>query len=65
VLTHTVREMEITDNSGAPVGGSGGFRGDPGALLGTYGTMRFGAKFGDPLAGAKIEAVDPSEVTTS
>lgn len=65
VKTNFVREMEITDNSGAPVGGAGGFRGDPGALLGTYGTMRFGAVFDDPLAGVKVEAVDPSSVSTS
>jgi hypothetical protein len=64
VKRHTVRPMEITDNSGAPVGGAGGFRGDPGALLGTYGSMRMGAKFGDPLAGAEV-AVTPSEVTTN
>lgn len=62
VKTHWVREMEITDNSGAPVGGAGGFRGDPGALLGTYGSMRFGAKFGNPLAGTYLP-VDPDEVT--
>jgi hypothetical protein len=65
VKRNTVRSMEITDNSGAPVGGAGGFRGDPGALLGTYGTMRFGTKFDDPLAGTKIGAVDPADVTTS
>jgi len=64
VKTNTVRPMEITDNSGAPVGGAGGFRGDPGALLGTYGSMRMGAKFGDPLAGAKVN-VTPSEITTN
>jgi hypothetical protein len=64
VKTNTVREMEITDNSGAPVGGAGGFRGDPGALLGTYGTMRMGAVFDDPLAGAKVSAVDPADVST-
>jgi hypothetical protein len=65
VKTHTVRPMEITDNSGAPVGGAGGFRGDPGALLGTYGTMRMGAVFDDPLAGATVEAVDPSSIDVS
>jgi hypothetical protein len=62
VKTNWVRQMEITDNSGAPVGGAGGFRGDPGALLGTYGTMRFGAVFDDPLAGTKVEAVDQSSI---
>lgn len=65
VKTNWVRQMEITDNSGAPVGGAGGFRGDPGALLGTYGSMRFGAVFDDPLAGAKVEAVAPGSVSTS
>lgn len=65
VKRHTVRPMELTDNSGSPVGGAGGFRGDPGALLGTYGTMRFGTKFGDPLAGAKIEAVSTDSISTS
>lgn len=65
VKRHTVRPMEITDNSGAPVPGAGGFRGDPGALLGTYGTMRFGTKFADPLAGAKVTQIKDSEVTTS
>lgn len=64
VKTNTVREMEITDNSGAPVGGAGGFRGDPGALLGTYGSMRMGAVFDDPLAGATVSAVDPADVST-
>lgn len=64
VKTHWVRDMEVTDNTGAPVGGAGGFRGDPGALLGTYGTMRFGAKFGDPLAGTTVTVTD-SEITTN
>lgn len=64
VKMNTVRPMEITDNTGAPVGGAGGFRGDPGALLGTYGTMRFGATFDDPLAGAEVTVTD-SEVTTN
>jgi hypothetical protein len=64
VYTNTVRPMEFTDNSGAPVGGAGGFRGDPGALLGAYGTMRFGSKFQDPLAGVELTVTD-SEVTTS
>jgi hypothetical protein len=63
VMTHTVRPMEITDNSGAPVGGAGGFRGDPGAMLGTYGTMRFGSKFADPLAGTEV-TVTSGEVAT-
>jgi len=65
VKTNWVRQMEITDNSGAPVGGAGGFRGDPGALLGTYGSMRFGAKFDDPLAGTTINAVDPADISLS
>jgi hypothetical protein len=64
VKMNTVRPMEVTDNSGAPVGGAGGFRGDPGALLGTYGTMRFGAVFDDPLAGVKVN-VNPGDITTS
>lgn len=65
VKRNTVRPMELTDNTGAPVGGAGGFQGDPGALLGAYGSMRFGAKMGDPLAGAKVEAVAPEDVTTN
>lgn len=65
VARNTVREMEITDNTGAPVGGAGGFRGDPGALLGTYGTMRFGTKFTDPLAGVKVEEVQDGGITTT
>jgi hypothetical protein len=64
VKTNFVREMELTDNTGAPVGGAGGFRGDPGALLGVYGTMRFGALMGDPLAGVTVTVTD-SEVTTN
>jgi hypothetical protein len=63
VKRNTVRAMELTDNTGAPVGGAGGFRGASGELLGAYGTMRFGTKFGDPIAGTKIEAVDPAELT--
>lgn len=63
VKRNTVRAMEITDNTGAPVGGAGGFRGDPGALLGTFGTMRFGTKFGDPLAGAVVKGVDEAVLT--
>lgn len=65
VARNTVRSMEITDNSGAPVGGAGGFRGDPGALLGTYGTMRFGTKFRDPLAGTRVEEVQPGAIDTT
>lgn len=65
VARNTVREMEITDNTGSPIAGAGGFRGDPGALLGAYGSMRFGTVFDDPLAGVKIEQVDPASVSTS
>jgi len=64
VKRNTVRPMELTDNSGAPVGGAGGFRGDPGALLGTYGSTRFGVKFADPLAGTTVN-VNPGDVTTN
>jgi hypothetical protein len=63
VKRNTVRPMEITDNSGAPVGGAGGFRGDPGALLGTYGSMRFGTKFADPLAGVTVDEVQDGGIT--
>lgn len=66
VYRHTVRPMELTDNTGAPIGGVGNSQGDPGAsLLGAYGTMRLGTKFHDPLAGAVCEGVPLSEVTTS
>jgi hypothetical protein len=53
IKTHTVRPVELTDSTGAPVGGAGGSRGDPAALLGAYGSMRMGAKMVDPLAGVK------------
>lgn len=54
VKTHTVRPTELTDSTGAPIGGAGGSFGDPGALLGAYGSMRLGAKMVDPLAGVKF-----------
>ncbi|WP_330630668.1 phage major capsid protein [Halocatena halophila] len=56
IKTNTVRPIEITDNSGVPVGGSGGSYGDPGALIGAYGSFRKGAKMADPLAGVKFTA---------
>lgn len=65
VQRNTVRPMEFTDNTGNPVGGAGGFRGDPGALLGAYGTMRFGTKFEDPLAGTVVEEILPADITLS
>jgi hypothetical protein len=54
IVTHTVRPLELTDNTGAPVGGAGGSRGDPSALLGAYGSMRHGMMVVDPLAGVKF-----------
>lgn len=65
VKRNTVRPMELTDNTGAPVGGAGGFQGDPGALLGAYASMRFGTIFDDPLAGVTIDAVDPADLSVS
>ena len=54
IKTNYVRPVELTDNTGAPIGGAGGSFGDPAALLGAYGSMRFGAKMADPLAGVKF-----------
>lgn len=54
IKTNTIRPVELTDNTGAPIGGAGGAYGDPAALLGAYGSMRKGAKFADPLAGVKF-----------
>lgn len=65
VKTNFVRQMEITDNTGAPVGGAGGFRGDPGALLGTYASMRFGAVMDDPLAGVDLPGITDSQIALS
>jgi hypothetical protein len=56
IKTNYVRAVELTDNTGAPIGGAGGSYGDPAALLGAYGSMRFGAKMADPLAGIKFTA---------
>jgi hypothetical protein len=56
IKTSTVRPVELTDNTGAPVGGAGGALGDPAALLGAYGSMRMGAKMADPLAAVKFTA---------
>lgn len=56
IKTNYVRPVELTDNTGAPIGGSGGSYGDPAALLGAYGSMRFGAKMADPLAAVKFTA---------
>jgi hypothetical protein len=56
IKTNTVRPVELTDNTGAPIGGAGGSYGDPAALLGAYGSMRMGAKMADPLAGVKFTA---------
>jgi len=49
---HTAREMQLTQ------GESGGPIGDPGALLGSYGSVRYGAVIADPLAGVKFNATD-------
>lgn len=54
IKTNTVRPTEITDNTGATIAGAGGSYGDPGALLGAYGSFRMGAKMADPLAGVKF-----------
>jgi hypothetical protein len=54
IKTNYVRAVELTDNTGAPIGGAGGSFGDPAALLGAYGSMRMGAKMADPLAGVKF-----------
>lgn len=56
IKTSTVRPVELTDNTGAPVGGAGGSFGDPAALLGAYGSMRMGAKMADPLGAVKFTA---------
>ncbi|TQQ81857.1 phage major capsid protein [Halonotius roseus] len=56
IKTNTVRPVELTDNTGAPIGGAGGAFGDPAALLGAYGSMRKGAKMADPLAAVKFTA---------
>jgi len=56
IKTNYVRPVELTDNTGAPIGGAGGSYGDPAALLGAYGSMRFGAKMADPLAAVKFTA---------
>jgi hypothetical protein len=56
IKTSTVRPVELTDNTGAPIGGAGGSFGDPAALLGAYGSMRMGAKMADPLAAVKFTA---------
>jgi len=54
IKTSTVRPVELTNNTGAPIGGAGGSYGDPAALLGAYGSMRKGAKMADPLAAVKF-----------
>ena len=56
IKTSTVRPVELTDNTGAPIGGAGGSYGDPAALLGAYGSMRMGAKMADPLSAVKFTA---------
>lgn len=56
IKTNYVRPVEMTDNTGAPIGGAGGSYGDPAALLGAYGSMRMGAKMADPLAAVKFTA---------
>ena len=58
IKMNRVRPVELTDNTGNPIGGSGGSRGDPGALLGAYGSARYGAKMTDPLSGVKFTADD-------
>ncbi len=49
---HTARPMQLTQ------GETGGPIGDPGALLGSYGSVRYGAVIADPLAGVKFSATD-------
>jgi hypothetical protein len=39
-------------------GATGGPVGDPGALIGAYGSARYGSVIGDPLAGVMIDAAD-------
>jgi len=56
IKTNYPRPVELTDNTGAPIGGAGGTLGDPAALLGAYGSMRMGSKMADPLAGVKFTA---------
>ncbi|UBF22597.1 major capsid protein [Halorubrum tailed virus 25] len=56
IKTNYPRPVELTDNTGAPIGGAGGSYGDPAALLGAYGSMRMGAKMADPLAAVKFTA---------
>jgi hypothetical protein len=53
-----VRPLELTDNTGARIGGAGGSRGDPSALLGAYASMRYGQMVVDPLAGVKFTMDD-------
>lgn len=58
IKTNTVRPVELTDSTGAPIGGAGGSYGDPAALLGAYGSMRKGAKMADPIAAVKFTATE-------
>lgn len=61
-----VRPMELTDNTGAPIGDNPRSRGAVGQdLLGAFGSMRFGAEFNDPLMGVKVQEVQPGGVDTS
>ena len=56
VSRHTVRPVELTDSDGAPVSGGDGREADPARLIGSYGSMRLGAKMTDPLAGVRVQA---------
>jgi len=56
VKTHTVRPVELTQSSGAPVSNNSVGEADPASLIGAYGSMRMGAKVVDPLAMVKVTA---------
>lgn len=49
---HTARPVQLTQ------GETGGPVGDPGALLGSYGSVRYGSVIADPLAGVSFNATD-------
>lgn len=49
---HERRPVQLT------AGSNGGPVGDPGALIGSYGSARYGAVIGDPLAGVMVTAAD-------
>ncbi len=52
IYFHEARPVQLTQGEyGGPVG-------DPGALLGSYGSVRYGAVIADPLAGVKFNATN-------